>query len=67
MNQKQLEELMKMNENNQAMEATFFEVQKSFTLIAKQAKHLFDECVNNGFTEEQALRLTIGMFTGSGK
>lgn len=67
MNQKQLEELMKMNENNQTLEATFFETQKGLSILAKQGKFLFDECVTNGFSEQQALQFTIGVFTGSAK
>lgn len=67
MNQKQLEELMKLNENNQTLEATFFEAQKGLSILAKQAKYLFDECVSEGFSEQQALQFTIGVFTGSAK
>lgn len=66
MNHEHLKKLMEMNENNQEIEATFFEMQKSFTLIARQGKFLFDECVENGFSEDQALKLVIGLFTGNG-
>ncbi len=67
MNQKQLEELMKLNENNQTLEATFFEAQKGLSILAKQGKYFFDECVSEGFSEQQALQFTIGVFTGSAK
>lgn len=67
MNQKQLEELMKLNENNQTLEVTFFETQKGLSILAKQGKFLFDECVASGFNEQQALQFTIGVFTGSDK
>lgn len=65
MNQKQLEELMKLNENNRTLEATFFEAQKGLSILAKQGKYLFDECVAEGFSEQQTLQFTIGVFTGS--
>ena len=64
MNEKQLKELMKMNENNQTLEATFFETQRSLEFIAKQGKYLFDKCLDEGFNENQALRFTIGILTG---
>lgn len=56
---------MEMNENNQTLEATFFEMQKSLSLVAKQGKYLFDECVQTGFNEEQALKFTIAILTMS--
>lgn len=67
MNEKQLKELMKMNENNQTLETTFYEVQKGLTYTAKHGKFLFDRCVAEGFTEEQALKFTIGIFAGGVK
>ncbi|ACZ63740.1 conserved hypothetical protein [Enterococcus phage phiFL1B] len=53
-----------MNENNQTLEATFFETQRSLEFIAKQGKYLFDKCLDEGFNENQALRFTIGILTG---
>ncbi|WP_251870145.1 hypothetical protein [Enterococcus italicus] len=67
MNENQLKELMKMNENNQMIEATFFEMQKGLDYIAKQAKYLFDKCLEEGFNEEQALKFSIGLLTGGMK
>ena len=67
MNEQQLKELIKMNENNQTLEATLFEKQKSLDYIAKQGKYLFDKCLEEGFTEEQALKFSIGIFTGGTK
>ena len=67
MNEKQLKELMKMNENNQTLEATFFEMQRSLEYIAKQGKCLFDNCIAEGFNEEPALKFTIGLLTGAAK
>jgi hypothetical protein len=67
MNEQTLKELMKMNENNQKLEATFFEMQRSLEYIAKQGKCLFDNCVKKGFNEEQALKFTIGILTGGTK
>lgn len=64
MNHDHLKKLMEMNENNQEIEATFFEMQKSMTLIAQQGKFLFDECVKNGFDENQALKFTISVLLG---
>lgn len=67
MNEKQLKELMKMNENNQTLEATFFEMQRSLEYVAKQGKYLFDNCLAEGFSEEQALKFTVGILTGGAK
>lgn len=67
MNEQQLKELIKMNENNQTLEATFFEMQKSFDYIAKQGKYLFDKCLEEGFNEEQALKFSISILTGGVK
>lgn len=67
MNEQQLKELMKMNENNQTLEATFFEMQKSFDYIVKQGKYLFDKCLEEGFNEEQALKFSISILTGGVK
>ncbi|MDT2635689.1 hypothetical protein P7D52_07990 [Enterococcus dongliensis] len=66
MEQNQLKKLMEMNENNETLETTFFEMRRGLSLIAKQSKYLFDECVKEGFTEEQALTIVLGMFSGSG-
>lgn len=67
MNEKQLKQLMKMNESNQTLEATLFEMQKSLDYMAKQGKYLFDKCIEEGFNEEQALKFSIGIFTGGTK
>ena len=66
MDKKQLEELMALNESNKTIEATFFELQNSMTLIAKQMKFLYDECISNGFTEDQSLKIAITFITGKG-
>ena len=64
MEQKQLEKLMEMSENNQTLETTFFETQRALSLLAKQSKYLFDACVREGFTENQAMTVVLGMFAG---
>lgn len=56
-----------MNENNQMIEATFFEMQKGLDYIAKQGKYLFDKCLEEGFNEEQALKFSISILTGGVK
>jgi len=58
--------LAEMHENNKALETTFFEAQKGLCLLAKQSRFMFDECIANGFTEDQALKLVIGLFSGNG-
>ncbi|MEQ7274643.1 hypothetical protein [Enterococcus thailandicus] len=63
MNEKQLQELFKMNESNQTAEATFYEAQKSLTLIAKQAKYFYDQLVMQGFNEEQAMEFVMRTFS----
>lgn len=65
MNEKQLSELFKLNESNQAAEATFYEAQKGLTLIAKQAKYFYDQLVMQGFNEEQAMESTMRTFNAS--
>ncbi|EMF0297003.1 hypothetical protein A5813_000067 [Enterococcus faecium] len=65
MNEKQLSELFKLNESNQTAEATFYEMQKGLTLIAKQAKYFYDQLVMQGFTEEQAMEFTMRTFNAS--
>lgn len=65
MGENQLKELMKMNENNQSLEATFFEMQRGLDLIVKQGKHCFDQCIEEGFTEDQAMKFTLGILTGN--
>lgn len=65
MNEKQLSELFKLNESNQAAEATFYETQKGLTLIAKQAKYFYDQLVMQGFNEEQAMEFTMRTFNAS--
>ncbi|HGV8446710.1 MULTISPECIES: hypothetical protein [Enterococcus] len=65
MNEKQLNELFKLNESNQTAEATFYEMQKGLTLIAKQAKYFYDQLVMQGFTEEQAMEFTMRTFNAS--
>lgn len=62
MNENQLRELFKTNEANQIMEATFYETQKSLTLIAKKAKYFYDQLVMQGFNEEQAMEFTMRTF-----
>lgn len=64
MNEKAMKELMKANEANQVAEATFFEIQRSMDLIAKQGKYLYDKSLENGFNEDQALKFTVGILTG---
>lgn len=44
------------------MEATFYETQKSLTLIAKQAKYFYDQLILQGFNEEQAMEFTMRTF-----
>lgn len=51
MNENQLRELFKTNEANKTMEATFYETQKSLALIAKQAKHFYDQLILQGFND----------------
>ncbi|EOA3444911.1 hypothetical protein FAE01_RS07830 [Enterococcus hirae] len=63
MNEKQLSELFKLNEANQTAEATFYEMQKGLTLIAKQAKYFYDQFVMQGVTEEQAMEFTMRTFS----
>ncbi|MGT4665709.1 hypothetical protein ACVTYA_13070 [Enterococcus hirae] len=65
MNEKQLSELFKLNESNQTAEATFYEMQKGLTLIAKQAKYLYDQLVMQGFNEEQAMEFTMRTFAAN--
>jgi len=67
MNEKQLKELIKMNESNQTLEVTFFEMQKGLDYIAKQGKYLFDKCLEEGFNEDQALKFSISILTGGAK
>lgn len=66
MNEKTMKELMKANEANQVAEATFFEIQRSMDLIAKQGKYLYDKSLEAGFNDGQALKFTIGILTGGG-
>lgn len=65
MNEKQLSGLFKLNESNQTAEATFYEMQKGLTLIAKQAKYFYDQLVMQGFNEEQAMEFTMRTFNAS--
>lgn len=58
--------LAEIHENNRALETTFFETQKGLSLVVKQSRFMFDECIANGFTEDQALKLVIGLFSGNG-
>lgn len=61
MNDKLLE-VMKQNEINQTIEATFFETQRSISLLVKQTKFAYDEAVAAGFDEKQALVVATTMF-----
>lgn len=61
MNDKLLE-VMKQNEINQTIEATFFETQRSISLLVKQTKFAYDEAVAAGFDEKQALVVAATMF-----
>lgn len=56
-----------MNESNQTLEATFFEMQKGLDYIVKQGKYLFDKCLEEGFNEDQALKFSISILTGGMK
>lgn len=67
MNQEQLKALMEMNENNQKLEATFYETQKGLITIVKRGKLMFDECLKVGFSEEQAIKFIVGVLTGGTK
>ncbi|OTO77284.1 hypothetical protein A5865_001159 [Enterococcus sp. 12E11_DIV0728] len=58
--------LAEMHENNRTLESTFFEQQKGLSMVVKQSRFVFDECIANGFTEDQALKLVIGLFSGNG-
>lgn len=58
--------LAEMHENNMTLETTFFEQQKGLSMVAKQSRFMFDECIANGFTEDQALKLVVGLFSGNG-
>lgn len=58
--------LAEVHENNRTLETTFFETQKGLSMVAKQSRFMFDECIANGFTEDQALKLVIGLFSGNG-
>lgn len=53
---------MKQNEINQTIEATFFETQRSISLLVKQTKFAYDEAVAAGFDEKQALVVATTMF-----
>lgn len=66
MEAKQFKELSEMNEANRTLEATFFETQKGFDLVIKQAKYFYDRCLTEGFNEDQALKFMIKTFA-SGK
>ena len=65
MNEKQLKELFKMNEANQTMEATFYESQKAFALIAKQAKYFYDQLILQGFNEGQVMEFMMRTFSAN--
>jgi len=60
---KQMSELIKMHENNQTLEETFFEMQKGLSIIAKQGRFLYNECIKQGFDENQALEFSIRVLT----
>ena len=55
-------EVMKQNEVNQTIEATFFETQRSISLLVKQNKFAYDEALLVGFDKEQALTIATNMF-----
>ena len=57
-----LSEVMKQNEINQTIEATFFEMQRSISLLVKQTKFAYDEALSVGFDEKQALTIATTMF-----
>lgn len=61
MNDKLLE-AMKQNEINQTIEATFFETQRSISLLVKQIKFAYDEALSVGFDEKQALTIATTIF-----
>ncbi|HFD1705131.1 hypothetical protein [Enterococcus lactis] len=65
MNENQLRELFKTNEANQTMEATFYEIQKSLALIAKQAKYFYDQLILQGFNEGQAMEFMMRTFSAN--
>ena len=58
--------LAEMHENNRTLESIFFEQQKGLSMVVKKSRFVFDECIANGFTEDQALKLVIGLFSGNG-
>lgn len=55
-------EVLKQNEINQTIEATFFENQRSISLVIKQMKHAYDEALSVGFDEKQALTIATTIF-----
>lgn len=67
MNEKQVKELMKVHENNQVLEATFFEIQEGLSIVAKQTRHLYEECIHAGFDESQSLEIAIRYIGGAAK
>lgn len=67
MEKKVMDELMKVNENNRLLEATFFELQEHFKTLAKHTYFLYDQCLQNGFDEKQSLEIAIRMIGGGSK
>lgn len=65
MNEKQLQELFKMNESNQTLETTFYETQKALSMMAKHSRYLYDQLIMQGFNEEQSMEFVMRTFSAN--